>query len=702
MTNSKSLKAATEKHVDVRCDGSNIIDRIRSLFMSDRPWGLLLLIFLVRIPLLGKATLWQDEIGFVKLADPRLPFADMLSDSWNLVLSIGQLPLTFLFWNAYLKVVVQFVPDAMFNPFWTRLPAVFLGILGAWFLNRLARRLLSPRAAASSMFLYAFLFFYVYYAREVYCYAVILFLAPFSLYFYFKLLFDDKFRWTSFVWAVLGFTALSYSHLGCVMLLGSAGATTLLFWLYAWLFAHNRPLTRRLFIGGLSLALALMAIAPFLLRFVFYNTAHTSGSPHSFFVILNDVVAKLLLGEQLWLAIVAWVFFVCGLIWIIKPDTKSMERRIFAGIVVLSMVLLAWATHRSQYLSARYFSPVAPFIVLLYGAGITALTVVAENIFPKLKRLGLNFVVTGVIIVYSFFAYLVPLYHLNNKDVGFKRIADWLNANLPAGTPYVMESAYELRWVGGFYQTPNLVAAAPFVHGAAPNDMQILHNRQKEFISRFPISCFVESAHHGAERGGAMVWPWPASFYMRHAVLENPELQALVRRGIWTGEPYMQVNEYSFRTDFYYNKEEDLAAASKKLGRVVYADYPSEWRCVAYEQHPQGLFANYARIIEHAAGQFMLKPVDANTTHAGMLELSCALVPQTQQSPRTTLHVQIGKQQWTFENVAFGKFVNIKTPQFELPQEGATVTITVNNRNMPASIILYDATFVSEKQDGGQ
>ena len=90
-------------------------------------------------------------------------------------------------------------------------------------------------------------------------------------------------------------------------------------------------------------------------------------------------------------------------------------------------------------------------------------------------------------------------------------IARWLNANLKPGTPYVMESGYELRFVSGFFETPNLIAACPYIHGGETNAVQILWQRQQRFFEQFPGAVYVESAHHGAEPGSKPEFPVAAA-----------------------------------------------------------------------------------------------------------------------------------------------------------------------------------------------
>jgi hypothetical protein len=60
------------------------------------------------------------------------------------------------------------------------------------------------------------------------------------------------------------------------------------------------------------------------------------------------------------------------------------------------------------------------------------------------------------------------MYQLPAKGVNYGGISRWLNEHLSAGTPFVMESAYELRFTSGFFPTPDLVPAAPTCTARGP------------------------------------------------------------------------------------------------------------------------------------------------------------------------------------------------------------------------------------------
>ncbi|NLB56539.1 MAG: hypothetical protein GX811_12410 [Lentisphaerae bacterium] len=97
-------------------------------FLSDSPWILLLIALLVRVPFLGRAPLWQDEIGFTRNSNPILTFGHLLETFWRIIITDGHMPFPYVIWYFYFKFVSLFVENPLVKPLVTRIPALILGI----------------------------------------------------------------------------------------------------------------------------------------------------------------------------------------------------------------------------------------------------------------------------------------------------------------------------------------------------------------------------------------------------------------------------------------------------------------------------------------------------------------------------------------------------------------------------------------------
>ncbi len=568
-------------------------------------WCILIVATLVRIPYLGRASLWQDEIHFMLYAAPQIPVIKLLAESWNMILSIGQMPFSYLVWNVYLKIAEMVIADAAGNVFVLRLPAVCFGLLGIVFTFRFARLSLGYRASLITAVFYGFLFFPVYYSRELYCYSLILFLAPMALYHYRQIIFGPVARWRM-LWAFLGLVGLVYTHLGSLMLLIGLGCVTFVLWLLALYQLQDKNLANRALSAGAALGCALIAFAPFMLRFAKHNIAHTTGSEHSIPVILNDVIGKMFLGERPGFVILAWVLFALGSGWLLSSHERAIEKRFWAAVTLVSMLLLAWATNRSQYLSVRYFTPVAPLVIMTYAVGWS---VMADRIARNVKFARRDVLFWGggsAVVLYTFFAYLMPLYAIKNKEpMDWKTAAEWLNENIEQGTPYMWYSGYLLRWVPGYYATPGLPAVSPFVHGPGAEQLAHLDARQQDFARRFPISVYLGATHNTSDIP-AGDWPWPRDFYKQHIELGHPTLETLYRRGIWIGEPDARLNRNDWTIDVFYNTPADAITLARERDELVYLDFPG-WRCEVIAGHPQGLWQEYAWVNENGAASIVMR-----------------------------------------------------------------------------------------------
>lgn len=193
----------------VRGDASLTVGR-RSLV-----WGLVLILLLalaLRIHHLDSKSLWYDELGTAMYTAPDRSPIDVVRSPREVPV-IPAPPLYFL--TTYLLRQVGV------SKFLLRLPSVFYGVLAVASTFILGRVLLGPREGLLGAFLLAISTFAIRYSQEARYYALLLLLATFSLYFFYRgLCRNDRTSWLGFV---VTSTLAVYTHLFAFLFLAVEG-----------------------------------------------------------------------------------------------------------------------------------------------------------------------------------------------------------------------------------------------------------------------------------------------------------------------------------------------------------------------------------------------------------------------------------------------------------------------------------------------
>lgn len=650
--------------------------------------ALLLVATVIRMINLGKAELWQDELGFLIYAQTKLSLGEVMRTSWDLILSIGQMPLSFIVFNICYRIM-EVVTETIgpFTPALARFPSVVFGVAAVWTSYKLAARVLDATAARIVAVIMTVFFFPVYYSREAYVYAQILMLTPLALYAAVEIMFGKVKSPGIFALLFFSLSAILYSHLGALMVVVALAGCILVFWIIS-LKQKDPSVSRPLFNAGLVTAAALLFASPYILRFVLFNKAHTSGSEYSHLVIINDVIAKLFLGERFWPNVISWVVFAAGSVSLLMlPGDRARERRLTGWVTIIGLLAITWATQRSQYLSARYFSPVAPLVLLVMGQGLHQIGLWAARLLrlPEAKRAYVCLAVAALPIAVHAFVYLPAMLNLSQKSTPFGAVARWINENLEPGVPYLMESAYEIRWVGQSFPTPNNPPAAPYVHG---NELVTLHQKQIEFINRFPEAPFIESAHHNWDAPEGL-WDWPHKNFANHVIIGDPEsTRKLIRMGIYPGFPREKLSQYSYRIDVYYNSLSNRLEKARQSNPPVLIGY-KDWMFQGQQISPQETL--YFRVGPGHQGNIQVVNLGPEPL-AGILQIRAALPGP----PNQSAHLQIRKDNEILHRVRLptNKAGDLDVPVPELqPGENLVNWQRGINENMGEGFILLDAAW---------
>ena len=582
--------------------------------------GVTLLGLFLRMLMLGRASLWTDEILFVRLAALDGALGDVYRAHLKSFLVVSHLPLPAMVVHGFMSCLKPFLsqpPDQY--AFLLRLPSALWGGLSVPFLALTMKQLVPRKVAWGGTLFYATFFFPVFFSREAYVYAPLMFWCNLGCYLVVKILSQNRLRVTSGVGLFLCMTALLHTHLtgavwvlACMLvcfgwaLFGPAGSK-------AWSVAQKN----RLKVSVIGLASIVTAL-PFYGQYLGKEQSLVFPASQGFWANITDALSKMCLGVHPVAIAVMWLFMILAHVYLFRVRRTS-SLLVFVWIwMVLSGVIVSWVVFQKQYFS-RYFIVVLPGIYLMLSCGAYQFSELFGRIIkgPKLGRT----IYVGVVLLLSLFhvVLFLPLcYRLPAKSVNFKGIAEWLNDHVPPGRPYLMESGYELRFVSGYFPTPGLVAACPYVHGHGAEEMKKLRAHQSSFLLRFPEAPFIESARHGISgKEEYEPWTWPHRYFAHKAVLWNKPLERLKQFGIWPQsfgkESLPQENEIFI----WYNQPEDLRKLAVRRGDSVFYSFKG-WACQEVQR------GTYARSIPQSLGKVGLENLEGKEL-TGKFTLTAAL-----------------------------------------------------------------------------
>lgn len=591
--------------VDEASSANLMRSSIRQLIATDWRWltALFLLALAVRAPWLGRADLWCDEILFVGLASPPLTPGGVLNNFWAQFLSIGHLPFGALLHNLLVWPFADRVADISHATTLQRIPALLFGSLEVPVLYLLARVLTSRRVACIAASLMALLVFPVFFSREAYFYSPLMFFATASVLTFMTPILNGAL--TRLHGLVLFFlmAATSLTHIN-----GSTIGLGAVVILLCCLLVNRYPglprdwTTRKLFLKLLVICAAgTLASAPFFMQKIGRPSPMNFVQQPSLLEIYADFSGKTLLGLHPVGVGIASILLILGVVAVFADDKGRSSRCVLLATFLVPFVIILISANKTLYF-ARYFSGVLGLYYLILALGIDKLVIYFSKYLPIVRRCpdATAVVFTALLVIPSVALFIPQLYQLPAKGVDYGGISSWLTKNLAPGTPYVMESAYELRFTSGYFPTPGLIPAAPYVHGAGPAELERLRSRQRDFLLEYPEAPFIESARHGTEIGATSpVWTWPHEHFRQRYDLVNEPMKRLAFWGVWPQSPGRALSVIQYHTPIWWNSPADSDALLMANGESVKLKYPG-WQVQSIKK------GEYARVIRGARGMVLI------------------------------------------------------------------------------------------------
>lgn len=605
---------------------------------------------LVRLTALGHADLWCDEILFISRTHaPKTPFF-VVSTNWRELLLVTHMPLPELLQNLFLWLCLPFDSNLIYNTWLLRMPAVLWGAGSVVLLYRLACRMFRQATALIATLTFCFFFYPVYYSREAYYYAPLIFFATATLDLYLERIVRKDGSRRSAVFFVMCLSGMVLSHLtgilfGALLFVVSLGALG-----HAAFVRRNAESSRCLRkILPLFIVPALL-VAPYVIR-LSTNPIDSGmqGVPMNFAPLLFHALGKLTLGTVFPWPILGSLILLAGTLWMFRRGPQREARILLTLLMVSALLILTYSQTRTQF-ALRYFNVLWPGLVCLWALGLEAIVVISIRLArarPAFESRGIYALGFIFVLIHALF-FLSPMYQLRAKDRDFGGLARWLTSNLRPGTPYFFEyGGWDLRFVPGYFPTPGLSHTVAHAWNG-PDFEQVKRQMQTNIMARFPESACIESLD--------VEWPELPNRYLHKMELRNEPVMQLIRRGIWFETPLPHAPDRAPNDlNIWYNTLDDAVNLARNAGATAYFDFNNA-ECA---QMAQGVYVHAAqgnkatiRVInlkgKPMQGTFHIEgavntpqaecPLFVSWQNQVIMQTSCARgQPWTLETPRVTL-----------------------------------------------------------------
>jgi hypothetical protein len=640
-----------------------VVQRIMAMGPQGHAIGLAVLALLWRVPFLGRADLWDDEILYARRSSPPQGLRDIVQSHLEVFPELPYLPLPSIIQNLFLQALSPFTESVLHSAWAQRVPAVIFGALTAPVIYFLIRKIADQRVALLTATMQAVFYFPLFYSREARFYAPLQLMVGVVFLLYFHVLRTGRLgRWSGgglFIAA----TMLCHSALNGLLFVGSLLGLSVLCIVTGWRPAEtDKARWQRLHLWLLiPLALSIATFLPFLIEYLAKGTGLAPTGVPGIWTLIHDILGRTLMGTKS----IAWWGSLLLLALGVARLASDQSNRFYPGALALSLfvvfVTILFNVVRSEYYFARLFYGLTFGIHWLAALGMVGVCYefrLVRRLSFRVRTIAfavLVFLVCGV----HAFIYAPKLWALQAKSNDYAGMAEWLNEHLSPGTPYVLESAYQLRFISGHYETPGLVPAVPYVHQAGMGELERLRERQRAFLLRFPEAYYVESAMHKP------LWSWPDTYFRHQVELVNEPLKNIIEWGV--EGPHFRDTPERYKAKIYYNERDDIIAMRKADGEAVYVTYP-DWSLVQYAQY------QYARYHEkHHASIKVLNLKDEPVR--GRLVVQGAVRGQPGQQ-----YVWLMRSAGLLDaqaKVPGGQFFQIESAEIELPAQEIEVELSV-------------------------
>jgi 4-amino-4-deoxy-L-arabinose transferase-like glycosyltransferase len=564
---------------------------------------------------LDHASLWGDEINFV-LHSAQPTFKQYL-DEYMAHFAPPNFPP-----HLPVATVIEFVVLRFgVNDFLGRFSAALLGTLTVPMAFVAARALFDRATGVIAAALVMLSFFLIYYAREANYYAPLVFFAVTFLAVFWTFLMraarGERVPWWGLALVWLSGTILLQTHLAAVLWVAAIGMAAVVVCV---LTVRALPVEERgsaLRTRFLPLALAYLLcwvlVMPWIVWTMGLEPSLVDIPPHRQPTLENILKLPARYGWGNFTSIMApaaALFWACAVAGLIAGLAKAQSRRSVATLVFVALFVVAVFSRnvRTNGLSPHYL--ILTVIPLLF---ITALGVrrIGQWLAARTNREAFTVAFPAAAVLWLTAFEVRPLqllYQLPGKPTDWRGIAQWMSANLPAGTTVYFDW-YVNVWqhVPTYYKTPGITCASTMPVAGADHMIQM---RYRDF-TKYTLMKYSDAAYLEAMRLfdtdprfdsmglGGTKWDWPPRYFRRSKSFRNEAILELDRLGICP-IALNYTNYGEVEPILYYNTPEDLLAIYRELLQKNPAQAPLFYRRLSEGfRHAQ---INFAHVMRNGAG----------------------------------------------------------------------------------------------------
>ena len=549
----------------------------------------------LRLYHLGTASLWIDEITFVR--DSEL---GSVAAIWNRMLGTYRqqhqpaLPrIVESLWLTGAKQLGLAVNECTY-----RLPAAIMGTASIVVMYLLGRRLFDARVGLAAAFLLSVSFLAVYYSREAYNYSPFLLCALLSWWFLARLMGALQQNENPATADLVGYglaTALTIqmSMSGIVFALSQLAPIGAAFW-QGKREQSRSARARRLAPILLAHAAAWVPMAPFVRQLLHYESADESLAQAVGLISFVQMIGEMGWGSRPFALLCFGACVLSGLwLGLARPTTRpATVHCLLVGALngVAIGVLELWGRYET-----RYFLAVLPCLLLFAAVAWTrAAELVSIRFMPSHRVAAWG--VPGLALLLWHVPIYDQLFQLKGKLLAGRAVAEWLNRNAPEGAVYLFDYPWALVDVPSMYPTPgrHALSVPGKLHDAYDDEERLskLRGFTQDVVHRFPDIYYIHTQHFRDE-GPSDLEAWRKQTFRRRARIEDPALRRLLEMGVFPSGAFYpngrsrlktgEVLELWQPTDIYFNTTDDLLAGRRAAGHTTVALFGAGWLCTRLE-----------------------------------------------------------------------------------------------------------------------
>ena len=296
-----------------------------------------------------------------------------------------------------------------------------------------------------------------------------------------------------------------------------------------------------------------------------------------------------------------------GLFCLFQAWRKERHLMVLPVLIIPGFILFLIARGQAGALfESRYVIGILPAFLAVLALGIERFASVFDSVkVPVSNRHAPAFALGLAAVALSAYpAYLVT--QLTGLPAPYREIVQWSDANLPPGTPVIVD-----RWFEPMNELRVYPATNVYFTFTIPNEPVevFISKRWRETAQQFwmknPDAAYLEIAKEYWEVAGVGPWQWPRDFFGHSVTFTNEAGLKLRELGLaYRGDFYWSTTN-RLVVPLFYNTRDDIVQKLAQAGVREYALYGTGWRFAKTQDYRDW------RIMEATATVDLLNMTDA-------------------------------------------------------------------------------------------